>query len=78
VQAFLQAYQDEIGLVGLPTCSPKLNRVERFWKHLCCKVTQNHFFQTIEQLMDAVSSFFRDMAIAPDIVRHVTGVALCV
>jgi putative transposase len=75
VQAFLQAHQDEIELVCLPTYSPKLNPVERFWKHLRRKVTHNHLFQTMEQLMEAVSSFFRDMAAAPDLVRHVTGLA---
>ena len=75
VQAFLQAHRDEIELVCLPTYSPKLNPVERFWKHLRRKVTHNHFFQTMEQLMDAVSSFFRDMAAAPDLVRSVARLA---
>lgn len=75
VLAFLEAHQDKIELVCLPTYSPKLNPVERFWKHLRRKVTHNHFFQTMEQLMDAVSSFFRDMAASPDLVRSVAGLA---
>ncbi len=75
VQAFLTAHQDEIELVCLPTYSPKLNPVERFWKHLRRQVTHNHFFQTMERLMEAVTSFFREMAAAPELVRSVTGLA---
>ena len=75
VLALLEAHQDEIELVCLPTYSPKLNPVERFWKHLRRQVTHNHFFQTIERLMDAVVSFFRDMAASPDLVCRVAGLA---
>ncbi|GHO98797.1 IS630 orf [Reticulibacter mediterranei] len=75
VQAFLAEHQDEIELVCLPTYSPKLNPVECFWKHLRRQVTHNHFFQSMEQLMDAVTSFFQDMAAAPDLVSSVAGLA---
>jgi len=47
VLAFLEAHQDELEVVCLPTSSPKLNPVERFWKHVRRKVTHNHFFQTM-------------------------------
>ncbi len=75
VQAWLLEHQDEVELVCLPTYSPKLNPVERFWKHLRRQVTHNHFFQTMERLMDAVISFFHDMAASPDLVRRVAGLA---
>jgi putative transposase len=75
VLAFLEAHQDEIELVCLPTYSPKLNPVERFWKHLRRQVTHNHFFQTMERLMEAVLSFFQDMAASPESVRSVAGLA---
>jgi uncharacterized UPF0160 family protein len=75
VQALLAEHQEEIELVFLPTYSPKLNPVERFWKHLRRQVTHNHFFQTMDRLMDAVTSFFRDMADSPDLVRSVAGLA---
>ncbi len=55
VQAFLAEHQDEIELVCLPTSSPKLNPVERFWKQVRRQVTHHHFFQTMERLMDAVT-----------------------
>ena len=73
VQAFLAEHQEEIELICLPTYSPKLNPVERFWKQLRRQVTHTHFFQTMERLRDAVTSFFRDMADSPDLVRSVTG-----
>jgi putative transposase len=75
VQALLAEHQEEIELVFLPTYSPQLNPVERFWKHLRRQVTHNHFFQTMDRLMDAVTSFFRDMADSPDLVRSFAGLA---
>ncbi len=75
VQAFLAEHRDEVELVCLPTYSPKLNPVERFWKHLRRKVTHNHLFQSMEQLLEAVSSFFRDMAAVPDLVCRAAGLA---
>lgn len=75
VLAFLQVHQDRIALVCLPTYSPKLNPVERFWKHLRRKVTHKTFFQTVEQLLEAVTSFFQELASRPDAVRSIAGLA---
>ncbi len=75
VLAFLQAHQDRMELVCLPTYSPKLNPGERFWKHLRRKVTHNTFFQTIERLLEAVTGFFQEMAALPDNVRSIAGLA---
>lgn len=75
VLAFLAAHQEQIELICLPTYSPKLNPVERLWKHLRRHVTHNTFFQTIERLVDAVTVFFQDMAALPDTVRSVAGLA---
>ena len=75
VLAFLQAHQDRIELVCLPTYSPKLNPVERFWKHLRRRVTHNTFFQTIERLLEAITGFFQEMAVLPDTVRSIAGLA---
>ncbi len=73
--AFLAAHSDQIELVTLPTYSPQLNPVERFWKHLRRKVPHNAFFQTIDRLLDAVTGFFQDLAAQPDTVRSVAGLA---
>lgn len=75
VLALLAAHAEQIELVTLPTYSPQLNPVERFWKHLRRNVTHNTFFQTIDRLLEAVSSFFQDLAACPDIVRSVAGLA---
>ena len=39
------------------------------------QVTYSHFFQTMERLTDAVTSFFRDMAASPGLVRSAAGLA---
>jgi len=75
VLALLAAHSDQIELVTLPTYSPQLNPVERFWKHLRRKVTHNTFFQTVERLLEAVTEFFQDLAARPDTVRSVAGLA---
>lgn len=75
VRTWLQAHKDEVELVCLPSSAPKLNPVERFWKQVRRQVTHNHFFQSMERLMDAVVSFFCDMAASPDLVRSVAGLA---
>ncbi len=75
VLALLAAASDQIELVTLPTYSPQLNPVERFWKHLRRNVTHNAFFQTIDRLLEAVTRFFRDMAACPQTVRSVAGLA---
>jgi transposase len=62
-------------LVTLPTSSPQRNPVERFWKHLRRKVTQQVFFQTIDWLLEAVTSFFQEFAVCPDSVRSLAGFA---
>ena len=75
VQAWLTEHADEVELVRLPTYSPKLNPVERFWKYLRRRVTHNHLFPTIENLIEAVLAFFRAMAASPDLIRQAAGLA---
>ena len=58
VLAELLAHRDEIELVRLPTYSRQHQSCGAVrGVHLRRKVTHNHFFQTMEQPMDAVSSF---------------------
>ncbi len=47
--------------MALPTYSPKLNLIERLWKHLRRKVTHNHLFDGIANLVAAVEKFFTDL-----------------
>lgn len=59
--AVLAKYADRLCVVALPTYSPKLNLIERLWKHLRRKVTHNHLFACIADLVAAVERFLTDM-----------------
>jgi putative transposase len=56
-QRFLRRYGDRIVLHPIPTYSPYLNPIERLWKQLHDKVTRNHRFRTLRQLLLAVREF---------------------
>ena len=58
-QALLAHYADRLSVMALPTYSPKLNLIELLWKYLRRKVTHNHLFESITQLLEAVEAFFR-------------------
>jgi hypothetical protein len=60
-QQTLQKYADRLEVFRLPTYSPKLNPIELLWKHLRSKVTHNHLFANMEELLVAVNQFFADL-----------------
>lgn len=53
----LRRYGDRIVLHPIPTYSPYLNPIERLWKKLHDRVTRNHRFRTLRQLLLAVREF---------------------
>jgi len=59
--AVLARYADRLEVMALPTYSPKLNLIERLWKHLRRKVTHNHLFDCIADLVAAVTKFLTDL-----------------
>jgi putative transposase len=59
--AVLTKYADRLTVVALPTYSPKLNLIELLWKYMRRKVTHNHLFSSIADLIAAVEQFFTDM-----------------
>jgi transposase len=71
--AFLEQYADQLVLFALPTYSPWLNLIERLWKHLRRKVTHNHFFQSIAQLVEAVRSFLDALNQARSLALSIIG-----
>ena len=71
--AFLEQYADQLILFALPTYSPWLNAIEFFWKHLRRKVTHNHLFQNIVQLVKAVCSFLEALNRTPDLTLSIIG-----
>jgi transposase len=74
-KAFLKQYADQLVLFALPTYSPWLNLIELLWKHLCRKVTHNHLFESISQLVQAVRSFLNALNRTPKLTLSVIGAA---
>jgi transposase len=72
-QEFLQQYADQLILFFLPTYSPWLNLIELLWKHLRRKVTHNHLFETITQLLEAVKLFLASLNRSPQRTLSVIG-----
>jgi putative transposase len=72
-QAVLEKYADRIEIVPLPTYSPKLNIIELLWKYLRRKVTHNHLFKTIDNLLEAVLDFLKSLSQKPELVLSVVG-----
>jgi transposase len=72
-QEFLKKYADQLLLFMLPTYSPWLNLIERLWKHLRRKVTHNHLFASIAELVKAVCSFLEALNATPQLILSVIG-----
>lgn len=72
-QAFLEQYKDQLELFFLPTYSPWLNLIERLWKHLRRKVTHNHLFASMSDLVKAVCAFLEALNATPQITLSVIG-----
>jgi len=53
-QAALSLFEDRVLVVWLPTYSPDLNPMERFWKHLKANACANYLYASIEQLLDNI------------------------
>jgi len=48
-----------IKLIFLPTYSPNLNLIERYWKFFKKKVLNNHYYKTFEEFRQACQDFFQ-------------------
>ena len=72
-QDFLETYKDQLVLFMLPTYSPWLNLIERLWKHLRRKVTHNHLFANLADLVKAVCSFLDALNKTPQLTLSVIG-----
>lgn len=70
-QDFLERYKDRLVLFMLPTYSPWLNLIERLWKHLRRKVTHNHLFASLAELVQAVCSFLEALNATPQLILSV-------
>ncbi len=70
---FLEQYADQLVLFALPTYSPWLNAIELLWKHLRRKVTHNHLFESISQLVETVSTFLKSLNRTPQLTLQIIG-----
>jgi transposase len=70
---FLERYKDQLVLFMLPTYSPWLNLIERLWKHLRHKITHNHLFASLTDLVKTVGSFLKALNATPQLTLSVIG-----
>jgi putative transposase len=56
MQAFLSLFEHRIRVLWLPTYSPDLNLIERFWKHLKLRITANRLFASLEDMFSALQA----------------------
>jgi transposase len=49
----------KIKLIFLPSYSPNLNMIERYWKFFKKKILNNHYYETFEEFKRACEGFFR-------------------
>jgi len=73
VQAWLKAHRTQLRLYFLPTYAPRLNPIERVWRHFRRNVTDNYFFRTMSRLMTAVESFLSEMAESPAVILSIVA-----
>ncbi len=57
-QAALSLYADRILVLWLPTYSPFLNPIERFWLHLKQFVVANRLHRSLDELYLSLVTFF--------------------
>lgn len=56
MQAFLSLFEHRLIVIWLPTYSPDMNLIERFWKHLKLRVTSNRLFATVQDMIHALQT----------------------
>lgn len=71
VKAWMQSHRTRLRLYFLPTYSPRLNPIERVWRHFRRNVTDNYFFRTLVRLMAAVEAFISEMAESPEVLLKI-------
>lgn len=56
MSAFLSLFEHRVIVIWLPTYSPDMNLIERFWKHLKQRVTANHLFENVQAMIQAIQT----------------------
>jgi transposase len=73
VRKWLQVHRAQLRLYFLPTYSPRLNPIERVWRHFRRNVTDNVYFGTLPKLMRAVTAFLTELAQSPAIILSIVA-----
>ena len=73
VEAIVRDAKGRLVLQAQPAYSPELNPQERIWKWLRRVVTHNHWFETLNEQIEAISNFFRYLSGVKDQVRQLCG-----
>lgn len=73
VKVWLTCHRTRLRLYFLPTYSPRLNPIERVWRHFRRNVTDNYFFRTMARLIAAVESFISEMAESPEVILKIVA-----
>jgi transposase len=56
LKAALSLYEDRVLIFWLPTYSPDMNLIERFWKHLKQRVLCNQLYASVAALLAAIQA----------------------
>ncbi len=54
VEAFIAEHRHRLTVIWNATYAPNLNLIERFWGHLKRSAIHNYYFETVENLEDAI------------------------
>lgn len=68
-------YQKFLRLDYLPAYSPELNPIERIWKLLRKNCTHNQYFETLEDLVDAVDTEVAAWKTPNPVLRKLCGIS---
>ncbi len=73
VLKWLRAHRAQLRLYFLPTYSPRLNPIERVWRHFRRNVTDNFYFGTLPRLLLAVKAFLTALAHSPTVILSIVA-----
>jgi len=54
VRQYMDAHRDRLTVIWNATYAPNLNLIERFWGHLKRSAIHNYYFETVENLEQAI------------------------
>jgi len=65
VKEFVEAHKEQLELVFLPPYSPKLNKIEPFWKWIKSDIMKNVFYSDTTEIRAGIVDFLKEIAKKP-------------